>query len=321
MTGILTDGSGAPWAACDRATSTLGRALVAAACVALAGCDAPPAFLQGGGSGGEASRAAGAENATRLVERDVEAPEVFQVTEPGLWDGRPSLGGVWVAHSDANDPERVIIRNAENGRFVIGALFRRERDNPGPAVQVSSDAAAALEMLAGDPTALNITALRREAVPQDDPAAGTPPTEQPADAEEGALPPALAEGALPPQTGDAAETAARDPIAAAGAALDAAGPAAEEDDTVFELNEAPDAGGDLDRPYLQVGIFAVEENAQNTAESLRQSGMIPTVFSQSSNGQDFWRVVVGPARSAAEQDALLAVVRDLGFADAYAVTN
>lgn len=30
-------------------------------------------------------------SSTRLVEREVEAPEVFQVTEAGLWDGRPSL--------------------------------------------------------------------------------------------------------------------------------------------------------------------------------------------------------------------------------------
>ncbi len=54
-----------------------------------------PGFLKGGG-GGETTPRAGDE--TRLIERDVEAPEVFQITENGLWDGRPSLGGVWVAH-------------------------------------------------------------------------------------------------------------------------------------------------------------------------------------------------------------------------------
>ena len=89
-------------------------------------------------------------DATELVERDVEAPEVFQVTEPGLWDGRPSLGGVWVAHPDVTEPERVIVRNEANGKFVIGALFRRERDIPGPRMQASSDAAAALGMLAAE---------------------------------------------------------------------------------------------------------------------------------------------------------------------------
>lgn len=101
--------------------------------------------------------------AASASERDVEAPEVFDVTDEGLWDGRPSLGGVWVAHPEATDPERVMIRNAETGRFVIGALFRRERENPGPPLQVSSEAAAALDLLAGNPTSLQVTALRREA--------------------------------------------------------------------------------------------------------------------------------------------------------------
>jgi rare lipoprotein A len=83
----------------------------------------------------------------------------------GLWDGRPSLGGVWVAHPDATDPERVMIRNTETGSFVIGALFRRERENPGPRFQISSDAAAALDILAGAPTELQVIALRREEAP------------------------------------------------------------------------------------------------------------------------------------------------------------
>ena len=128
------------------------------------------------GAGGQQGAAVDATtgSSTRLVERDVEAPDVFAVTDQGLWDGRPSLGGVWVAHPSAQDPERVIIRNEANGRFVIGALFRRERDNPGPALQVSSDAASALGLLAGAPATLNVTALRREEVAegaQDAPAA------------------------------------------------------------------------------------------------------------------------------------------------------
>lgn len=104
-------------------------------------------------------------SSARIVERDVEAPEVFSVEEAGLWDGRPSLGGVWVAHPSVKDPERVIIRNPANGKFVIGALFRRERENPGPKLQISSDAAAALDILAGAPSKLSVVALRREETP------------------------------------------------------------------------------------------------------------------------------------------------------------
>lgn len=97
-----------------------------------------------------------------LPTSDIEAPEVFSVTDEALWDGRPSLGGVWVASPDVVDPERVIMRNPANGRFVIGALFRRERDNPGPLLQISSDAAEALGLLAGQPGMIEVTALRRQ---------------------------------------------------------------------------------------------------------------------------------------------------------------
>ena len=136
------------------------------------------AFLKPAGSAGEAQLPL-SQSTTKLVERDVEAPDVFSETEAGLWDGRPSLGGVWVAHPDVTDPERVIIRNEANGKFVIGALFRRERDIPGPRMQASSDAAAALGMLAGAPVRLNVTALRREEVapPAAETAAEEPQTE------------------------------------------------------------------------------------------------------------------------------------------------
>ena len=113
------------------------------------------------------------QKSTKLVERDVEAPEVFQVT--GSWPvgwTHPSLGGVWVAHPDAKDPERVIIRNSANGKFVIGCpVPARTRNSRGRGIQASSDAAAALGMLAGAPVELNVTALRREEPWQEDPPA------------------------------------------------------------------------------------------------------------------------------------------------------
>ncbi|MEP0156659.1 MAG: SPOR domain-containing protein, partial [Pseudophaeobacter sp.] len=119
-----------------------GLAVMAVSVLALSACEdgANLGFLKPK----PAETAVTGSSRTQLVERDVEAPDVFQVNEAGLWDGRPSLGGVWVAHPDAKDPERVIIRNTFNGKFVIGALFRREREIPGPRLQISSDAAAAL---------------------------------------------------------------------------------------------------------------------------------------------------------------------------------
>lgn len=191
-----------------------GALLLAAAALALTGCDETTT----GRAATDTATApvAGAARETTLVERDVEAPQVFEATDSGLWDGRPSLGGVWVASPDAMDPERVIIRNPANGRFVIGALFRRERLNPGPALQISSDAAAALGILAGAPTQLHVTALRREEV-ADVPAP---------DASEPLL--------------DSAETVAEEEpelVASAAAAIDrAAG-----NPTVTDVGPAPDA--------------------------------------------------------------------------------
>jgi hypothetical protein len=131
---------------------------------------------------------AAATSAPRGMGREVEAPEVFQTTDSALWDGRPSLGGIWVASPDAVDPERVVMFNPATGKSVTGALFRRERDNPGPTLQVSSDAAEALGMIAGQPTELRVTALRREepepevveAPPPEAAAEAAPTTEPPA---------------------------------------------------------------------------------------------------------------------------------------------
>ncbi len=406
---------------------------------------------------------------TKLVERDVEAPDVFSTEEAGLWDGRPSLGGVWIAHPDVKDPERVTIRNAANGKEVIGALFRRERDIPGPRLQASSDAAVARGMIAGAPVRLDVVALRREEIKPDpvfaqtesapglpasaeavdtvpeaaqvaeaklDPIAGAaaaidasaaPQTDQ---AEEIAetkpkrkgfslfkrrekpvdVPETLAQtdSAATTVTEAANETAQAEPeqkrkrfslfkrrdestqeaALLAAPETDASGTPAPDQSTrrndaqadaiaaaVAEAGATPDAtpkprdrlfGGlfarkkapedvgaplsalapddvrvasidatplpkaapkpqtrksSLAKPYLQIGIFSVEENANNTARQMRSNGVVPTVFEQTSGGKTFWRVVVGPARTGTERASLLKKIKGIGFSDAYAVTN
>jgi cell division septation protein DedD len=308
--------------------------LAACALVALAACGGEFQPFGNAGTRNATGEGPAPIGATRLVERDVEAPEVFQVTEEGLWDGRPSLGGVWVAHPDAEDPERVIIRNEENGRFVIGALFRREIDNPGPELMISSDAAAALNILAGDPTMVQVTALRREEVA--DPVVTTAPEA------EATL--AAAEGTAI-ATPEITATPLGDPIAAAAAAIseaeitagiasagpvptpsapaaDAATPTAVAAAPAPRAPAAPPAAqSELDRPFVQIGIFSVQENANNTGQALRNAGLVPTIYDQSTNGRRFWRVVVGPAQTAEDRAAILRTVQGLGFADAYAVTR
>ena len=142
----------------------IGLAAGALTLSALAACDENSAFNLAGKQDVQAQEdtAPLAKAAPRrMVGKDVEAPDVFSATEEGLWDGRPSLGGIWVAHPDVTAPERVVIRNTSNGKSVTGALFRRERDLPGPTLQISSDAAAALGIVAGKPQELSVTALRR----------------------------------------------------------------------------------------------------------------------------------------------------------------
>ena len=91
------------------------------------------------------------------------APEAFSKSEDGIWDGRPSLGGIWVAHPDVTEPRQVLIENKENGRVIVGALFKREREFPGPKLQISEDAANAIALLPGAPTPITVTAFLTEA--------------------------------------------------------------------------------------------------------------------------------------------------------------
>lgn len=240
----------------------------------------------------------------KLVDTDVEAPEVFQVTDQALWDGRPSLGGVWVASPDAVDPERVILRNPANGKFVIGALFKREAFNPGPKLQISSDAAEALGILAGQPAEISVTALRREEVaPETDAenplldanetvaAEGNAPAERVTTAEIGAV----ATAAI-----DAAEANA--PSAPPAPAITATAPAT--------VAPAASAGGTT----IQIGIFSVEANANRAVDTLRKAGVSASARKETTQGKTWWSVT---ATGSGDRAALLTKVRGLGFADAY----
>ena len=278
-------------------------AVAGIAALVLAGCEpgqnpfAPTGAADEATTGGEAAAVTPA-TSVRLVDRDVEAPEVFQVTDAALWDGRPSLGGVWVASPDATDPERVILRNPENGKFVIGALFRRERDNPGPKLQISSDAAAALGVLAGQPVTLNVTALRREAAP-----AVAEPGQPILDAAE-----TVATAATDPVTATAeaaiAEAEASAPEIPTAPAAEAAAPAAP---------PAPTAStsASTSANLIQIGIFAVEANAQRAVDRLKAAGVAAQVRKEESQGKAFWSV------TARGDGALLARIKAAGFADAY----
>ena len=335
----------------------------------------------------------------QVVERDVEAPNVFSKRDRALWDGRPSLGGVWVAHPDVRAPERVIIRNTENGRETIGALFKRERMNPGPVFQVSADAASAVGMLPGAPTGIEVVALRTEEVrpaTEDAPAETPPPAEALATAAATATAPAPAPAPVaapatpapaappapvasaqavasaPPAVPDAAadtmialpeeETARRpglfsrlfgrkpatetaaietQPLADLPAAALAAAPVAPQADaplrmptpiagsagpapaatnlTAAATATASAAASGLAQPFIQLGIFSVEANANRARSMAANAGLDARVVTGQAQGNRFWRVTVGPANDTASQRAMLAKVKSLGFNDAYTV--
>jgi len=429
-------------------------AVLAVSVLALAGCE-EGLNLQGEAAPDGEPEASESSDTVELFpqvssgsQRDVEAPDVFQLTEAGLWDGRPSLGGIWVAHPDVGQPERVLIKNTSNNKTVTGALFRRERDLPGPALQVSSSAASQLGMLAGAPSRLQVVALRREEIqvapPEAEPevteetatevadsdaapldeaepkpakrkwwqkkpaedtgtaaavtagaAAGAavvasdtdgdetapvaeqtaaaveaevkPPAEKPAKrkwwqkkpAEEtAAATAAAAVAATEAATEEVAETATQtaaladpevtppsekpkkrkwwqkkdpneitetplDPIAGAAAAIEASEPtaAAAPTATAAAATTAAASTSALTKPYVQVGTFGVEANANSAAEKVRRNGMAAQVRELKTEDKTVWRVLVGPADTRAQRRAILSDVKDLGFTDAFTASN
>jgi peptidoglycan lytic transglycosylase len=333
--------------------------LVAVITLSITACEegTSPSLFKGNGQGGglfnknqTTPEQPSGNGSIKLVERDVESPEIFQVTEKALWDGRPSLGGVWVAHPDNKQPERVIIRNETNGKFVIGALFKRERDNPGPKLQLSSDAAGALGVLAGAPTTLNVTVLRRETVTVDDGGGSPKKTETvttealkptPTEEIESSVLKSVAEAetkakadttktvdivankkATKPEpkpllrpakkTSNAPKIAATPVVTATVATAPVAKPKAA---------PAPTATSGLSQPYIQLGFFSVEANANNTLKSLETRKIPGKVTKSMAKGKTFWRVLAGPAQTKGERSSYMTEIKKMGFADAYLTRN
>ncbi|NBZ86122.1 SPOR domain-containing protein [Stagnihabitans tardus] len=281
--------------------------LAGVASLALTGCE------MGATSDAALTGEAPAATSSRLVDRDVEAPEIFQTEDKALWDGRPSLGGVWVASADAKDPERVILRNPANGKFVIGGLFRREEALPGPKLQLSSDAAEALGLLAGEPATISVTALRREEAPVAEPEAEAPLL----DSNTEAMP---IEGDVVTTAAAAIDAASPETATVAGSEAPPAKPTAKPAAKPAADTGAEALGADLPKTTqpaaasgrtIQVGIFSVEANAKRAVDVLKAVGIEARSAKETSQGKDLWSVTTkGDA-------ATLATVKSAGFQDAY----
>ncbi len=76
------------------------------------------------------------------------------------------------------------------------------------------------------------------------------------------------------------------------------------------MTEAPKP---LTRPFLQLGTYSTQEEADEISEALRNAGLLPTVVERRFFNQSSWRIIVGPAATQEELDALQAKLIELGY--------
>ncbi len=280
--------------------------------LALAGCEA-------GLSGATPDTPAPTGDTVETIEVDVIAPEAFSITDMALWDGRPTFGGVWIAYPDIEKPERVRIRNDATGKEVIGALYKRERDFPGPKIELSADAAAALGVQAGTPVELTIVALRRKTVEvvveAEKPDMATPlrrpapePTEAPTAAEEPAEEPVVVaapkieapEIVVPPVV-----VPTPTPIIATDIEETALPP-------VSSATEAVDG----QETYVQVATLQSKSRADTVAAKLITAGLDVEIRERQVGEKTLYRIIVGPAKTPEALEIMMGVVNELGYKDA-----
>ncbi len=253
------------------------------------------------------------------VEVDVIAPEAFSITDKALWDGRPTFGGVWIAYPNIEKPERVRIRNDVTGKEVIGALYKRERDFPGPKIELSADAAAALGVQAGTPVELTIVALRRKTVEviveAEELDMATPlrrpvsePTEAPAAVEEPAEEPVavvVPEVEVPAVVVPPVVEPTPTPIIASGIEETALPP-------VTSKIEATDGQG----TYVQVATLQSKSRADAVVAKLITAGLDVEIRERQVGEKTLYRIIVGPAKTPEALEIMMGVVNELGYKDA-----
>ncbi|RED12170.1 SPOR domain-containing protein [Pontivivens insulae] len=241
---------------------------------------------------------------TSLEPQLEQRPDIFAVRDMAVWDGRPSLGGPWVAHPDVSAAERVEITNLSNNIVTSAALFRRERALPGPPFQLSAEAAIALNVPAGVPVQVSVVAVREglvEAVVV--PAPVAPVAE---DVVEPVAEPVEAPSEIDPSTPVEADASAEPAETPAPVVVEAVEPAQ-------EPAAAPNAP---DQPFMQVGMFGVAANAEALVTRLTEAGLPASGRPAGS----LTRVVVGPAASTQELATYRDRLRALGFSDSIAIS-
>ena len=75
----------------------------------------------------------------------------------------------------------------------------------------------------------------------------------------------------------------------------------------------------LSLPYIQVGIFGVQKNANKTKDRMLQLNVPVNIFDFQIKGKPYWRVVAGPANTPENRANMLNEIKSAGFTDAYLV--
>ena len=93
------------------------------------------------------------------------------------------------------------------------------------------------------------------------------------------------------------------------------------DGTSTNVEKKPTSNAKLTKPFIQVGIFGVENNAMKTGNQMSKLGLQTNTFEFKIKGKTYWRVVAGPATTLENKDNMLNTIKSAGFTDAYFVSN
>ncbi|MBB5516460.1 cell division septation protein DedD [Rubricella aquisinus] len=290
---------------------------IGAALATLAACTETPG--EATGAAPAAASVAAPAPATRLTEAEVPRPDLYSESGIAVWDGRPSIGAVWVAHPIVDQARRVRITVTETGVSAPGALLKRDPSIPGPPFLLSGDAAARLGLEPGVPARIEVVALERDVI--ETPVVVTPAETPPAEpaSEEPTIAAEPAPETEETTTNDAEVATAPDPAPAdpipepvvnipqqtiiPGTATATATATASEDTTPVR------------RQYVQVGTFGVRSNAETLAETLRNQGYSVRLSTVDGATRPLTRVLIGPATTRGERNVILERLRADGITD------
>ena len=191
-----------------------------------------------------------------------EKPKILDISATVIWDGSQTLGGNWVSHPNIKSPERVLIKNTNNGKSVVGAVFQQTKNLNKGLAAISSDAAKALSISKNDETKLQLVAIK------------------------------IVENSKDTANGNSTS-----------------------------VEKKPISNAKLTKPFIQVGIFGVENNAIKTGNQMSKLGLQTNTFEFKIKGKTYWRVVAGPATTLENKDNMLNTIKSAGFTDAYFVSN